>query len=454
MANPPEVIDKSKLVHGDPTKDFFITMLIKDITLRDAIGDLVDNSVDAIKAKATNRENLKGYTINIKVDGKRFSISDNGTGIEEEIAREYAFKLGKPKDHKLIDHSIGRFGIGMKRAFFKLGNSISVKSKAPTSSFSISIPVSTWKEDEDNWDFHFENVKAKQKNAASITGTTIEITDLSADAKENFKKPQFEYELREEIATEQILNINKGIIIKINNEPIAPPDLTLKFNKEIIPAYWKHTFKHSKDSELHVEIFAGVSDEVEIEGGWNIFCNDRLILSRDTSATTGWTGTGGDGVAKYHQQFWGFRGYVFFNSKKSSSLPWNTTKTGIDPDSSDYLAVRKKMIELMKDVFLLLNRQKKEREKDNPVKNQTLNNKVYAAKAVSVIKIVKEKNKLDPKFHFPADMNAIRETDQKTIRYTVPTVKFNKVKKHIGASNPSDVGSLTFDHYYENEIGD
>lgn len=453
MAKQQETID-STLVHGDPTKDFFITMLIKDITLRDAIGDLVDNSIDAIKAKAINRDNLKGYAINIKVDGNHFSISDNGTGIEEEIAREYAFKLGKPKDHKLIDHSIGRFGIGMKRAFFKLGNNISVKSKAPTSSFIITIPVSTWKDDEDNWDFQFENVKTKQKNDTSTTGTTIEITDLSADAKESFKKPQFEYELREEIAAEQILNINKGIIIKINNEPLVPPDLTLKFNKEIIPAYWKHIFKHSKDSELQVEIFAGVSDEIEIEGGWNIFCNDRLILSRDTSATTGWTGAGGDGVAKYHQQFWGFRGYVFFNSKKSSSLPWNTTKTGIDPDSSDYLAVRKKMIELMKDVILLLNRQKKEREKDNPVKNQTLNNKVYAAKAVSVIKVVKEKDKLNTKFHFPPDMNAVKETDQKTIRYTVPTVKFNKVKKHIGASNPSDVGSLTFDHYYENEIGD
>ena len=452
MAKSLTFIEENRVL-GDPTKDFFITMLIKDITLRDAIGDLVDNSVDAIKAKATNRDNLKGYTINIKVDSYHFSISDNGTGIEEEIAREYAFKLGKPKNHKLIDHSIGRFGIGMKRAFFKLGNNISVKSKAPTSSFTIAIPVSTWKEEEDNWDFHFENLKTNQKNAANATGTTIEITELSADAKESFKKPQFEYELRQEIATEQILNITKGIVIKINNEPLVPPDLTLKFNKDIIPAYWKHTFKHSKDSELQVEIYTGVSDEEESEVGWNVFCNDRLILSHDISATTGWTGEGGDGVAKPHQQFWGFRGYVFFNSKKSSSLPWNTTKTGIDPDSSDYLAVRKQMIEMMKDVILLLNRQKKERENNNPVKDRTLNNKVYAAKTISIIKVIKDKDKIDSKFHFPPELNAVKKTDQKTISYKVPTVKFNKVKKHIGAVNNSDVGSLTFDHYYENEIG-
>jgi len=446
-----EIIDP-KLVHGDPTKDFFITMLIKDITLRDAIGDLVDNSVDAIKAKVSNPDKLKGHTINIKVDGQQFSISDNGSGIEEQVARDYAFKLGKPQQHKLIEHSIGRFGIGMKRAFFKLGETISIKSKAPTSSFAITIPVSTWKKDETNWDFKFDTVKTKEKNNSSTTGTTIVISDLSDDAKENFKKAQFENELKQEIANEQILNISKGLVIKINGDTIKPPVLTLKLEKELIPAYWKHTFEH-KDGKLQVEIYAGVSDQVENEGGWNIFCNDRLILSRDTSYTTGWTGQDGDGVANYHQQFWGFRGYVFFNSKKSSSLPWNTTKTGIDPDSSDYLAVRKKMIEMMKNVFLLLNRQKKEREKDNPLKSQTLNNRILKASAVSIIKVLSEKKKTEVEFQFPQVLNAVKETDLKVIRYKVPIVKFNKVKKHIRGSNPADVGSKTFDHYYENEIG-
>ena len=38
-------------VQANPAKSFFVSMLIKDITLRDAIGDLVDNAVDAIKAR-------------------------------------------------------------------------------------------------------------------------------------------------------------------------------------------------------------------------------------------------------------------------------------------------------------------------------------------------------------------------------------------------------------------
>ena len=440
-------------VDGEPTKDFFITMLIKDITLKDAIGDLVDNSIDAIKSKAQNPELLRDFDIIITARDNLFTINDNGSGIEEEIARNYAFKQGKPIKHKLIENSIGRFGIGMKRAFFKLGNKINVKSIAPTSRFTLNIIVDEWKLNENDWNFEFEkdSVKIQEKNSNKTTGTNITITDLSEDARESFKKAQFENELIEEISREQILNINKGITIKINDVMLKPKQMTLKYDQEISPSYWKHKFIHDK-KELNVEVFAGISEEIESEGGWNIFCNERLILDRDTTAITGWTGAGSDGVAKYHQQFWGFRGYVLFKAKDSSLLPWNTTKTGIDPDSSDYLAVRNKMIEMMKDVFILLNRQKKEREKNNPQKDQILNQKINASKPLSVFEIIKKKDKLDTKFHFPTDLNIVKDKDSQQIKYSVSMVKYKKVRKSLSGINPSDVGSKTFDYYFENEI--
>jgi hypothetical protein len=454
-------------VSGDPTKDLFITMLIKDISLRDAIGDLVDNSVDAIKAKAENRNDLSGYEIEITANSKVFSIKDNGCGIEEEVARKYAFKLGRPKKYKLPKHSIGRFGIGMKRAFFKLGNDIHVESIAPKSRFSIDIPVKTWKMDEDEWNFKFTNVEPKETNSPDITGTTIVIKDLAEDAKDNFKRIQFENDLIDEIAREQVLNISKGLKIIINENPLIPEPITFKYNDEVKPVYWKHIFKHinietQKPEDLSVEIVAGVDQEKdtgigpddEKEGGWNIFCNERLIIDRDTSEITGWTGKGGDGVAKYHQQFWGFRGCVFFDANDSSLLPWNTTKTGIDPESSDYIAVRKKMIEIMKDVFLLFNRQKTEREGGNPQTSQVLNNKINAAVRTPILQILKDKSKLPPKFTFPKDLNAVKEKDLTVIRYKVPSIKFGKVKKRLESPSPSDAGSKTFDYYYNNEIGD
>lgn len=442
------------VVKVEPEKDFFISMLIKDITLRDAIGDLVDNAVDAIKVKGKNGNSLGKYFIKIKLDSDNFSISDNGTGIEEEVAREYAFKLGKPKEHQLNDFSIGRFGIGMKRAFFKIGNKIEVNSVAPNSKFNFNIPVNEWKTSK-NWDFKFESVERGLQNPDENTGTNISISILNDEAKENFKKDTFINELIDEIEREQVLNIQKGLKITVNNTTLKLKEsLTLKQSDELKPLFWSHTFKHGED-ELNVEIYAGVSLELEDEGGWNIFCNERLILSNETTSVTGWTGKMGDGVAKYHQQFYGFRGYVFFKAKKSNLLPWNTTKTGIDEDSSDFIAVRGKMIEVMTDVFVLLNRLKLERENGNPESNRVLQKKIDNATPIPIFEIIEKKDELEDRFQFPPDkIQKVKENEFQKISYEVPILKYKKVKKTIGGLNPSDVGYKTFESYYENEIGD
>ena len=52
-------------VQANPAKSFFVSMLIKDITLRDAIGDLVDNAVDAIKACVEDKNDLSGYKVEV-----------------------------------------------------------------------------------------------------------------------------------------------------------------------------------------------------------------------------------------------------------------------------------------------------------------------------------------------------------------------------------------------------
>jgi hypothetical protein len=35
------MVDKSSIINAAPTKELFISMLIRDVTLRDAIGDLL-----------------------------------------------------------------------------------------------------------------------------------------------------------------------------------------------------------------------------------------------------------------------------------------------------------------------------------------------------------------------------------------------------------------------------
>lgn len=106
-------------IDGNPTKKFFIEMITRDISIEDAIIDLLDNSIDG--ATQINKESLENYYINIKIDGNGLLIEDNCGGFSLERAQKYAFRFGRPEDAPTMENSVGRFGIGMKRALFKMG---------------------------------------------------------------------------------------------------------------------------------------------------------------------------------------------------------------------------------------------------------------------------------------------------------------------------------------------
>src|SRR4028119_2104506 len=108
-----------RVIHAEPTKDLFIYMLVRDIPLIRAIIDLVDNSVDGATHLQSN-ENYKDFWIKISFNKEYFKIEDNCGGITVNEAEEYAFKFGRDNDAQVTPKSIGRFGIGMKRAFFKM----------------------------------------------------------------------------------------------------------------------------------------------------------------------------------------------------------------------------------------------------------------------------------------------------------------------------------------------
>jgi Histidine kinase-, DNA gyrase B-, and HSP90-like ATPase len=441
-------LSNPNIVAADPAKGFFVSMLIKDITLRDAIGDLVDNAVDAIKARAKDVNNLKGYNIVINLSKNSFSISDNGFGMEAEIARKYAFNFGKSNSHKLIDKSIGQFGIGMKRAFFKLGTKIHVKSVSASSQFELSIDVSEWQKEEKKWEFEFDKgtLKEKIKNNTSKTGLEITISNLSDDSKTSFTDKTFIDTLQKEISLEHMLNINKGLIIKIDGYTLKSNQITLVNDSKIKPSFWE---KNTKDK--NVKILAGVSTKDADEGGWYIFCNDRLIIAKNQHKETGW----GDGVPKYHAQYHRFRGYVFFEAKDSSNLPWNTTKTGMDMDSPYFKEVRSQMIIMTLQVMDLLNKLKEEKEKDNPEEVQTLNIAVEKSlkSAVPVTEVLKKSKVLNSKFHYPITLfNPPAKSKVVKIAYQVSQERFEAVKQQMEENNPKEVGLKTFKYYYDNEI--
>src|SRR5258706_7202288 len=116
-----------KRINGSPTKDFFIHMLVRDIPLNRAVIDLVDNSVDGAR-RLRKDASYDGLWVRLEIKPTHFRIADNCGGIPVNIARDYAFRFGRPPGAPSIEGSIGQFGVGMKRTFFKLGRKLAVES--------------------------------------------------------------------------------------------------------------------------------------------------------------------------------------------------------------------------------------------------------------------------------------------------------------------------------------
>lgn len=208
-------------------------------------------------------------------------------------------------------------------------------------------------------------------------------------------------------------------------------------------------------TEQCVKILAGISTKDDEDGGWYIFCNDRLIIAKNKTEETVWTGNKGDGVPLWHSQYHRFRGYVFFEAKDSSNLPWNTTKTGMDLDSPYYKEVRQKMIMMTKQVMDLLNQLKAEKEKDNPEEAQTLNKAVETSlnNPIPVVQALSRSAELRTRFEYPIELfNPPKKKNSTSISYQVSTEKFNKVKESLGLSTAKEVGLQTFKYYIENEL--
>src|SRR6476619_4082989 len=100
---PPRTTKPSKYgpVKASPVKSFFVTMLTRDITLEEAILDLLDNCVDGIlRSDLPDHKKKKpytGYEASIDCNGDSFTISDNCGGIPWSL-HNYAFRMGRDKD--------------------------------------------------------------------------------------------------------------------------------------------------------------------------------------------------------------------------------------------------------------------------------------------------------------------------------------------------------------------
>ncbi|MBW4460118.1 MAG: ATP-binding protein [Nodosilinea sp. WJT8-NPBG4] len=358
-------------VDASPTKNFFVEMLTRDIDLKDAILDLLDNCVDGIQRNAPESsiesdKPYKNFRAEISFSKEGFIIKDNCGGIPIEVAQKYAFKMGRPEAANKNDaeyYTIGTYGIGMKRAIFKMGCSSQVSSQTASDSFKVTISPE-WLSSDSEWDLPLEETDRWLPE----NGTVIEVTHLRDEIAIAFSPPQqsvLHNSLVGEISHNYSYIINKGFTVIVNGSevPLLPLNLLAdgieqikQNNAAAIAPFLYEAEKDGVEIKLAVGFYKDIPDGEEIDdemkgvknssetSGWTVICNDRVVLYCDKSRLTGW---GELTVPGHHPQFNAISGVIHFRSKgkDASKLPITTTKRGIDASSNLYLYVKEFMRE-------------------------------------------------------------------------------------------------------------
>lgn len=444
--------------NANPSKSFFIAMLTRDIDLVDCILDLLDNSVDGI-GEAARREGrqldpdkpFENYRVQITYDKDHFSIVDASGGIPIQVAEDYAFRFGRPDDAPaLIDGTIGLYGIGMKRAIFKMGNVLAMRSSTGAESFALDLNVDEWRKDpqvrvEDDgheiveWSFPLSHVV--RAGTTVPVGTSIRITELYDGIARQFDNPAFTERLRRMIARDYAFILSRGLEVEVNGTAIAAVMPVLRESADFSP------FRHVEEVDgVRIEITVGLADPPPDDTsatarnpdsgvyGWYVVCNDRVVVSADKSADTGW---GVKPVPAWHPQYIGFMGVVRFDSNQPEKLPWKTTKRDVESSNTYYQLALPVMMRATKKLTDYTNTRRAEAKRLKKLEK--------AAPAVPVSRV---------NASAPMRLPTTTAKNVVMIEYVREAADVAAAAEALGlvGSSPSEVGIRTFEYFFSREV--
>jgi hypothetical protein len=461
--------DMTERIDASPTKGFFISMITRDISLTDCILDLLDNSLDGAKASTetqvaatgtmTERRDhaldsgpsgddarkLRGYSVDITMTRDRFAIEDNCGGMPIDVALHYAFHFGRPAgDDSAPSGGIGLYGIGMKRAMFKIGRQIVVQSSTVSEGFDVLIDVNEWAQS-DRWEFPLE-----RRGPAATAGVSIEITDLVPSVADEMGDSTFIESVIRTVARDYSFFIADGFTVRINGEQIAPTPLTWLEGDDIHPA--RLSYSDPEDPAVSLELIAGLStappDEEAPEDlervdtsrfGWFVACNGRVVLAGNKDSKTIW---GDEGFNVWHPQYNGFTGVVHFRCDDPGKLPWTTTKRDVDPTSSVYRRAIDQMKRVTRPFIEYSNRRRADLDAAK-AREREAEPRPAPAEERAVMRL--------PAFTITPAAPRLRVAN---IAYSVPLLDFQRVAEALGsrAMTRKDVGIRTFEYFRTREV--
>ena len=445
-----------------PRKRFFIDMFTRDISLIDCTLDLIDNSIDGLirtrtidlgkdlleEQQSSSEEKKKQLPkIIINFTKKQFSITDNCGGITYEEALNEVFNFGYPYEFKPEDAGgqLGVYGIGLKRAIFKIGNSFEMISRTISDGFRVKVEdLTEWvKKDESLDDWTFPIAKEKKADNEKNVGTSLLVKDLRNEILEIIDGDQFFNQLQRDIAKTYALFLERYVRIVVNGNTISPTQIPIGKSNDVTPAH-----KVFKEDGVDVTLIASLAARDAKErwtidqAGWYIACNGRLVVIADRTYLTGW---GAGALPSFHSKYRGFVGLALFQSKDPLKLPWKTTKKGLNEENIVYQRIRNHMRAISRPVLSFLDKMYPSDPKEE------LYEREIADEVTSVdIRTVSRSDLTG--FVVPPEPHRELKTTVK-VQFNAKIEHLEKIKKHLRRPSMSagQIGQFTLEKYLGTE---
>jgi len=434
-----------QLANAYPKKSFFIQMFTKDVSLEDCILDLIDNSIDGLMR--TRRVHLSDISKSIfQRDGH---LKTRRTGLPL-ISIEYSQSAVTIRDNcggidfghspKQKGGYLGVYGIGLKRALFKIGRKFHIESRTNITGFSCDLDVDQWllkDENLDDWKIPLNSIdKANKSNSA---GTIIEITRLHDEVKLRLKDKAFETQLSKAIELTYAFFLNEYVCVKLNGREIRP--FAIPVGK---PKHGNASYEWLERNGVKVRILATIArkddrGQLALEpAGWYIVCNGRVVLAADKSEKSGWNVTP---MPQFHSKYRAFIGFVFFESSDPLLLPWTTTKRGLNQESSIYLHVKDRMAIAARPIIQFCNKKYPSDIDEEPIEREI----AKEVTKVAISDLITRKHKVF--IAMPPKKVSAKTTTR--VQYDAENVDLMRIKKHLRKPRmgANKIGKHTFNYF-------
>ncbi len=440
-----------------PAKRFFIEMLTRDIRLEDAVLDLIDNAIDSIirhkdidlQSLVTTLGRSRGIgqidqTISVWFGDDSFSIKDNCGGIDIRDAKDFVFRFGsqsKPPDSRL-----SVYGIGLKRAVFKIGRDIEIVSRTLTSGFKVKINVDTWEKEQGDWRFPIEEIPAAEN--VEDAGTSICIKKITPASVQRFKSGSLETRLADSIGRSYSLFIDRFVRVELNGTKVEAHDIPISNSDEA-----QTSISREKYENVEITIVAGLQKLMSgswrgSTAGWYVLCNGRVVVFADKTELSGW---GSRALPMFQPKHRGFIGVVLFLSDDPETLPWTTTKRGINAEMPVYQNIRERMATDARQVISFLDK----RYSSIPVSSENTDNLDVRERVLATALKPVQLSQLfggSPR-RFSTSQQITKKTRMTNVQYKTESTNISRAKRVIGDSNQSagKVGLHALMYFLENE---